>query len=129
MSGKKFPRSRVLSPVKTGQHLCQLLLQALATGQHLGYFTVQLAIPGYFAPESPQDGHFGQVSKAPDPELRLRALCRLSRRKEGPVGIQGGKEIIDSIDLLHSAYYARPEFVRTIARFLARGETPPPNAG
>ena len=55
-----------------------------------------------------------------DRQARLRRLQRICLTLEAR-----GREIIDSIELLHSAYYARPDFVRAIARFLATGEAPP----
>ena len=54
-----------------------------------------------------------------DRQARIRRLQRICLTLE-----ERGREVIGSIELLHSAYYARPDFVRAIARFLATGEPP-----
>jgi hypothetical protein len=52
---------------------------------------------------------------------RLQRICLVLEER--------GREIVDSIALLHSAYYARPGFVDAIARFLATGEAPDETEG
>ena len=55
----------------------------------------------------------------PDQQARRRRLQRICLTLEAR-----GRDLVESIELLHSAYYARPDFARAIALFLATGEAP-----
>lgn len=55
----------------------------------------------------------------PDLEARRRRLQRICLSLE-----TRGRDLVESIELLHSAYYVRPRFVGSIARFLVTGRAP-----